>query len=150
MESIPVDTLAAILAGDGVGRSFWRHGLVEDGVEACIVSCLGKSPHHVADQSDRLGVVQWCKRHRLLQIPQDLFGDSLMLAEGRSGMHYPVANRVNRRHAVTADRIFQQRHRIFFGCIFRLRDCIAQLPPLGIAKGEPESGSAHATDFAGK
>ena len=101
-------------------------------------------------KSDRLGIVQRGKRHRLLQILQDFLGDSLMLVEQRSGMHHPVANRVDRRHAGPAHRILQQRHRILVGCIFGLRSSTAQLPPLGIAKGEPEGGSAHPADFAGE
>ena len=85
-----------------------------------------------------------------LQILQHLLGDSLMLVEQRSGMHHPVANRVDRRHAGPAHRVLQQRHRILVGCIVGLRSSTAQLPPLGIAKGEPEGGSAHAADFAGE
>ena len=150
MEPIPADTLPPVLAGDGVGRSLGRHGLVEDGVEACIMPRLGKPAHHVADQGDRLGIVQGRKRHGRLQVAQHLLGDSLMLVEQRTGMHHPVANRIDRRHARPTYRILQQGHRILLGCIVGRRSSTAQLPPFGIAESEAETGSADATDLAGK
>ncbi len=72
MEAISAHPLLAILGGYGVGGSLSRHGLVEHRVEAGIVSGLGKSLHHFADQRDRFGIVQRGEDHRLLQILQVL------------------------------------------------------------------------------
>ena len=76
MKAVAPHASLAILDGYGVGRRFRRHSLVKDGVEACIVPSLGKSSHHVADQGDRLRIVQRCKHNCLLQILQYFLGDS--------------------------------------------------------------------------
>ena len=68
MKAIAPHASLAILDGYSVGRRFRRHGLVKDGVEACIVPSLGKSSHHVANQGDCLGIVQRRKDNCLLQI----------------------------------------------------------------------------------
>ena len=107
MEAVAPHPPLAILDGYGVGRSCRRHRVVKDRVEAGIVPGVGKSSHHVADQRDRLRIVQRGKHHRLLQILEYLLGDSLVPVQHRPGMHHPVANRVDHRHPRPADRAFQ-------------------------------------------
>ena len=150
MEAISAHSLLAILHGYGVGGSLRRHGLVKDRVEAGIVPCLGKSLHHVADQGDRLGIVQGGKDHRLLEVLEHLVRDPLVPVEACSGMHHAVAHRVDCRHPRPADRVFQQAHWISVGCIACLRGSLVQLPPLGIAKGEPSLAAPDSADLARK
>ena len=142
MKAVAPHSSLAILDGYGVGRRLRRHSLVKDGVEACIVSRLRKSPHHVADQGDCLRIVQRCEDHCLLQILQYRRGDSLMPVQQRPGVHHAVADRVDRRHPRPAHCLFQQRHGVCF-----LRWALAQLMARGIAKRKPKRRSPHAADF---
>src|SRR6202012_1546462 len=92
MKAVAMNTAAAILDGNRVGRCLGGHGLVEDSVEARIVPRLWEFSHHVADESNRRGIGQGGEGHRLFQIPQYLLSNSLMPVERRSRVNHPVAD----------------------------------------------------------
>src|ERR1700733_4708468 len=147
MKAISADALPAILERYGVGRSRRGHGFVKDGVEACIMPRLREPAHHVANQRDRLGIVQRGKHDCLFEILQCLLGDSFVVFQQRSGVYYPVAHRVDPGHPGPAHGVLKHCDRILVGCAVRLWSRTAQLLALGVAKSEVEGSTAHAADF---